>query len=260
MNITQFIVDAFTDSVFKGNPAAICLLDEWIPDDLMASIARENNLSETAFIVKEAEGYRLRWFTPEMEIDLCGHATLASAYVVMSILHPEYVHIRFQTLSGTLEVHKDKDGLLLMDFPSYSLKQIDASEPIIEAIGVCPAEAWLGRDMVCVLQSEEQVRRITPNLAKIKQLDGLLFHVTAQGSTYDCVSRTFAPKCGVEEDAVCGSGHCHIVPYWSKRLGKEHIIACQASKRGGILNCKQEFNRTIIGGKCAIFSKSKLYI
>lgn len=260
MEITQFVVDAFSDKVFEGNPAAVCLLDHWISENLMKSIALENNFSETAFLVKEDKGFRLRWFTPRMEIDLCGHATLAAAYIITRFVEPSKDIVLFQTLSGILAVRKESE-LLFMKLPSCQLKPVEITNSIIEAIGIRPLEAYLGRDLVCVLSSVEQVHNITPDLSKIEALDGLLLHVTARGNDkYDCVSRTFAPKCGVVEDAVCGSGHCHLIPYWSEKLHKKELIAYQASPRGGTLYCKENGKHVVIGGKSTLYSKATIYV
>ncbi len=224
----------------------------------MENIAIENNLAETAFTVKEADGYHLRWFTPGGEIDLCGHATLAAAYLLFRFYEPEACRIMFQTKSGPLEVVKTQE-FLEMDFPAYSLTQTEVTQEIQEALGLCPVEVWKGRDLVCVLEDEEQVHALRPNQDKIRNLEGLLLHVTAKGSTYDCVSRTFAPKMGVAEDAVCGSGHCHIVPLWAEKLKKDRLTARQASKRGGTLYCRMEGGRVKIGGKAVLYSQGELY-
>ena len=183
----QYVVDAFTDKVFGGNPAAVCVMDKWLSDGIMMKITRENNLSETAFAVKEGADYKLRWFTPGGEIDLCGHATLATAYVITKFIEPEITEVRFQTLSGLLVVVK-KEEIFEMDFPSYELKKVDVTEAMVEAIGIRPLEAYMGRDLLCVLESEEEVRKLNPNLEKINVLDGLLLNVTARGKDFDCVS------------------------------------------------------------------------
>ncbi len=190
-----YVVDAFAEKVFEGNPAGVCVLDQWLPDSLMQDIASENNLAETAFTVKEADGYHLRWFTPGGEIDLCGHATLAAAYVLFHFYEQGAERITFQTMSGRLEVSR-ACGRYEMDFPAYSLTQVEVTEEMAEAIGVRPLEAWMGRDLVCVLEHEAQVRAVEPDQEKVRGLDGLLLHVTARGTDYDCVSRTFAPKMG----------------------------------------------------------------
>lgn len=254
----QYVVDAFTDKPFTGNPAAVCILDKWPSDAFMAKMAMENNLSETAFVVKEEEKYHLRWFTPGGEIDLCGHATLASAYTLMNFYEPAAQSITFTTLSGDLIV-KRKDGLYEMDFPAYNIREVPVTDAMTEAIGVRPVAAYLGRDLVCVLESEELVRTQTPDMDKVRELEGLLLHTTARGSDVDCVSRSFAPKLNVPEDPVCGSGHCHIVPYWVKALGKEHVVAYQASRRGGTLYCRQEGQRIKIAGAAALFSIAEVF-
>ncbi len=255
----QYVVDAFTDKVFGGNPAAICILDNWLLDELMMQITLENNLSETAFAVKNGDKYYLRWFTPGGEIDLCGHATLACAYVVLNFLETTWDVVTFETLSGDLIVKRNKN-LYEMDFPSYELNTVTVTEQMIQAIGAVPTEAYMGRDLMCVFEDESIVRKIKPDLEKVKILDGLLLHVTSRGKDTDCVSRTFAPKCNVSEDPVCGSGHCHIVPFWANRLQKSKIVAYQASMRGGTLYCQTEGKRVKMSGKAALYSKSEIYI
>ena len=253
----QYIVDAFTDKVFSGNQAAVCVMDTWPDEKLMMNIARENNFSETAFTVKEGSIYRLRWFTPKAEVDLCGHATLAAAYVVLRF-YEDSDAVTFTTQSGLLTVRKHA-GLYAMDFPAYELAPVPVSPEMREALGVMPEAAYMGRDLLCVLNSEQQVRECVPDLAKIAELDGLLVHITAAGSgEVDCVSRSFAPKLGISEDPVCGSAHCHIVPYWSERLGRKDITAYQASERGGYLYCRNEGERVILSGKAALYSRSEI--
>jgi PhzF family phenazine biosynthesis protein len=255
----QYVVDAFTDKVFAGNPAAVCVMDKWLPEDLMMSITRENNLSETAFAVKNGDTYRLRWFTPGGEIDLCGHATLGTAYVIMNYFEPDLQQLTFNTMSGELTVVR-RGELYEMDFPAYELKPVEVTAEMTAALGVKPLEAYMGRDLLCVLESEEQVRELTPDMEKIKQLDGLLQHVTAAGKDFDCVSRSFAPKLNVAEDPVCGSGHCHVVPYWADKLGKSDILAYQASRRGGTLYCRKEGGRIKMSGKVAAYSAAELFV
>lgn len=259
VRLKQYIVDAFTDTVFHGNPAAICILERWLPEELMLSITVENNLSETAFAVKEEGGYHLRWFTPGGEIDLCGHATLACAYVILRFYEPEAERVRFYTLSGELTVEK-RNGLYEMDFPAYELKPVPVTEQMIDAIGAVPAEAYMGRDLLCVLDSEDAVRRLRPDQEKVRALDGLLLQVTARGTETDCVSRSFAPKCGIPEDPVCGSGHCHIIPYWADKLGRDELVAYQASRRGGTLYCRKRGNRVTLAGNAALFAVSELFV
>ena len=255
----QYVVDAFTDKVFAGNPAAVCVMDKWLDDELMQKITIENNLSETAFCVREGKNYHLRWFTPGGEIDLCGHATLATAYVILRFVEPELNAVRFDTLSGELIVTKNS-GLLEMVFPAYELKPVEVTEQMRDVIGAKPVAAFMGRDLLCVMDDEAEVRDCAPDMAKVMQLDGLLLHITAKGKDYDCVSRSFAPKCGVPEDPVCGSGHCHIIPYWANALGKTELTAYQASRRGGVLYTRVEGDRVILAGKAALFSEAEIYI
>lgn len=258
----QYVVDAFTDQVFGGNPAAICICEEWPSEELMLNITKENNLSETAFAVKEGEHYHLRWFTPGGEIDLCGHATLACGFVIFNFIEPELEKVIFDTLSGELVVEK-KDDFLEMDFPAYTLTKTEITEEIIDAIGATPSEAYMGRDLLCVFDNADVVKGLHPDTEKVRQLDGLLLQVTSPGSEdsgFDCVSRTFGPKCGIAEDPVCGSGHCHITPYWTDRLNKTSITACQASPRGGVLYCSKVGDRVKLGGKAALYSVAELYV
>lgn len=255
----QYIVDAFTDEVFSGNPAAVCVMDTWLPEDTMMNITRENNLSETAFAVKEGENYHLRWFTPGGEIDLCGHATLATAFVIMNYYEKTLNEVNFDTLSGALSVVRKEDKYE-MDFPAYSLMAVEVTDKMEEAIGARPREAFLGRDLLCVFDDEETVRNLKPDLEKLKELDGLLLQVTAAGTEYDCVSRSFAPKLAVPEDPVCGSGHCHIIPYWADRDGKETLVAYQASPRSGVLYCRMDMDRVKMAGKAALYSCGEIYV
>ena len=255
----QYIVDAFTDKVFGGNPAAVCIMDSWPSDDLMMNITVENNLSETAFAVREGSRYRLRWFTPGGEIDLCGHATLATAFVLMNYYDSAANTVVFTTMSGELTVDRHED-MYEMDFPAYKLRPVPVTDEITEAVGAAPVEAYMGRDLLCVFDSENTVKNLHPDMEKLKELDGLLLQATAKGSDFDCVSRSFAPKLNVPEDPVCGSGHCHIVPYWAGRSGKKEIVAFQASLRGGILYCRVEGERVRLAGKAALFSVGEIFV
>lgn len=255
----QYVIDAFTGKVFKGNPAAICILDDWLPDETMMNIAQENNLSETAFAVKLKDRYKLRWFALGGEIDLCGHATLGCAYVVLNYFEKGREKVVFDTLSGDLTVFK-KGNLYEMDFPAFALEQVPVTKKMAEVIGATPKEAYMGRDLLCVIEDEATLRAVSPNLEKAKELDGLLLHITTQGKGTDCVSRTFAPKMNFPEDPVCGSGHCHIVPYWVKKLEKETIVAYQASKRGGTLYCSMSGSRVKLSGEAALYSIADLFI
>jgi len=259
VNIKQYVVDAFTDQVFAGNPAAICIMRQWPTDELMMKITCENNLSETAFAVKDGEHYKLRWFTPGGEIDLCGHATLAAAYVIIRFYEPEKTKVIFETVSGTLIVLK-KGELYEMDFPAYDLKPVAITEEMVKAIGARPIEAYKGRDLLCVFDNEETIRNLKPDMEGLLKIDGLLLHVTAKGTEFDCISRSFAPKLNVKEDPVCGSGHCHIIPYWAKTLGKDDLVAWQASPRGGALYCKNFGTRVKLSGKAALYAESNIYV
>ena len=254
-----YVVDAFASKVFEGNPAAVCVMAKWLPDELMQKIAMENNLSETAFAVKEDECYHLRWFTPGGEIELCGHATLATAFVIANFVEPSVTTICFKTLSGPLIVTKQGE-LFEMDFPAYKLQPTPVTDAIAEALRARPVEAYLGRDLLCVMEDANQVFAANPDQNRLKELPGLLVHVTAKGTDYDCVSRTFAPKCGVSEDPVCGSGHCHIVPYWADRLGKDNLIARQASPRGGTLYCENRGERIFLGGHAVLYSVGEIKV
>ena len=255
----QYIVDAFTDKVFSGNPAAVCVMEKWPDDAVMQNIAIENNLSETAFAVKEGEAYHLRWFTPGGEVELCGHATLATAYVITHFYDPEKNSIAFDTLSGRLTVEKQND-MLIMDFPSFKLQPVPVTEKMLQALGVRPVEAYFGADMVCVLQNEEEVRNVKSNQELIRQMDGVCLHITAPGTDYDCVTRSFAPKCNVAEDPVCGRGHCHVIPYWAAKTGKKEFTAYQASARGGVLYCSYAGERTVLRGKAVLYAEAEIYV
>ena len=254
----QYIVDAFTDKPFAGNPAAVCVMDKWPSEDSMMKLAMENNLSETAFIVKEAEDYHLRWFTPGSEVELCGHATLASSFVILNYVEPESDSVSFNTMSGVLTVTR-KGDLYEMDFPTYELKEIPVTDDMEKAFGVRPVKAVLGLDLVCVFENEEQVRKMEPDQAMLMKIEGRLQNATAAGSDVDCVSRSFAPKVAIAEDPVCGSAHCQIADYWSQVLGKKDILAYQASKRGGYLYCELKGNgRISISGKAALVAISEI--
>ena len=257
----QFIVDAFSDQVFAGNQAAICILEKWPSDEIMLNITKENNFSETAFAVKETEDkYHLRWFTPKAEIDLCGHATLATGYVILEHYNINIASVTFKTLSGDLIV-RQKGDLYEMDFPAYKFTRVEVTDAMEEALGVRPIDAVLSRDLLMILDSEDDVKKIKPNLEKLSKLDGLIQAVTAKGSDYDCVSRVFAPKCSISEDPVTGSTHCLIVPYWAEKLHKNKLTAFQASARTGVLYCELACDgscRVKISGKAALYSISEI--
>lgn len=226
----------------------------------MMNIAAENNLSETAFIVKEDAGYHLRWFTPGTEVELCGHATLASAFVMLNFYEKDASQIEFNTLSGKLTVVR-KDNLYEMDFPTYELKEIPVTDDMEKAFGVRPVKAVLGLDLVCVFENEEIVRNMKPDQELLLGIEGRIQNATAKGRETDCVSRSFCPKLTIPEDPVCGSAHCQIADFWSKELHKNDIIAYQASKRGGTLHCHIEDNGRIkISGEATLFAVSEVVI
>lgn len=254
----QYIVDAFTDKPFSGNPAAVCVMENWPKEESMMKLAMENNLSETAYIVREDEGYHLRWFTPGTEVELCGHATLASSFVILNFYDKESDEVRFNTMSGELIIKK-KGSLYEMNFPTYELKEIEVTDDMEEAFGVRPVKAVLGLDLICVFENEEDVRNMNPDQTLLMKIPGRIQNATAKGSETDCVSRSFCPKLSIAEDPVCGSAHCQIADYWSAELGKDEIHAYQASKRGGYLTCRLIDNgRIAISGEAALVAVSEI--
>jgi PhzF family phenazine biosynthesis protein len=260
MTIPIYQVDAFTLGPFTGNPAAVCPLDHWIEDDTMQRIAAENNLAETAFIVAREGGYDLRWFTPTVEVDLCGHATLAAGYVVLNHLRSDLNSVAFETISGQLVVSREGDRLS-MDFPSRPPKPIAISELLSDALGERPSEVHLSRDLLVVYDSEEIVRNLSPDQAKLLTLEeGFGIIVTAKGNTVDFVSRFFVPKGGIAEDPVTGSAHCTLVPFWAERLGRSELVAHQVSTRGGELHCELRGDRVIMSGHCVLFLTGSIHL
>lgn len=255
-----FIIDAFTNTLFKGNQAGVCILNEWLNDDIMQNIAAENNLAETAFVVKRDNEYDLRWFTPEVEIDLCGHATLASAFVVFNFVDRNATIIKFNTQSGVLSVKKT-ENLYEMDFPSRKPKQIQITSLMEQAIGVPVLEAHLSRDLLILIDTETQIINLKPNLELIKQIPGCFaLIVTAKGDNVDFVSRFFAPNAGITEDPVTGSSHSTLIPFWSERLFKDKMVAKQLSKRGGTLFCENCGERVKIAGKAKLYLQGEIRI
>lgn len=248
MQIPIYQVDAFTSRLFTGNPAAVCPLKDWLEDEKMQAIALENNLSETAFFVPEDGNYRLRWFTPKVEVDLCGHATLASAFVVFNELRQDESEVRFQTRSGELIVRRDGDRLT-MDFPARPPAECkDVHPDLIMALGGNPEEVLASQDYLVVYGTEEEVRALKPEMDLLAQVDRFAVIVTAPGKQVDFVSRFFAPSKGVPEDPVTGRAHTTLIPYWSKRLGKKELHAFQVSPRGGELWCVDRGDRVSISG------------
>lgn len=255
----QYIVDAFTDKLFHGNQAAICVLDTWLDDKIMMQIAKENNFSETAFTVKTNDGYDLRWFTPGSEVKLCGHATLATSYVLFHFYEKTADKIVFHTLSGDLFVKKEGD-YIVMDFPVLQCHKMAINDLMIEAFKTAPSEAYIDDRLMLVYENEQIIRDMKPDFDKVSLLHEHGVVVTAPGKEYDCVSRFFAPRLKVNEDPVTGSAHCMITPYWTQRLGKKQLHAYQASERGGELLCELNGNRVVIKGKATLYSIGDLQI
>lgn len=253
-SISIFQVDAFTDVVFGGNPAAVCPLDKWLPCNLLQLIAAENNLSETAFFVEQEGALQLRWFTPRVEVDLCGHATLASAHVLFEHMNYEQDAILFETNSGTLTVVKSNERLL-MDFPSVKYREASPPDRLVEALGARPTEVYQADDFMCVYDSREQVEELAPDFRKLAEVETRGVIVTAPGEekSADFVSRFFAPAVGIDEDPVTGSAHCMLTPYWARRLGKKTLCARQVSERGGELFCSQRGDRIEISGRAVTY-------
>jgi predicted PhzF superfamily epimerase YddE/YHI9 len=254
MRLPIYQIDAFTDRLFGGNPAAVCPLQTWLPDATMQSIAAENNLAETAFFVPDAADFALRWFTPTVEVDLCGHATLAAAHVVFEYLQPQRESVRFQTLkAGTLSVSR-RDGMLVMDFPVRPPVPCPPPAGLLAALGGTPREVWKARDHLVVYDSAAEIAALTPDLGALAAVDCWAAIVTAPGDDdTDFVSRFFAPAQGVPEDPVTGSAHTTLVPYWAKRLGKTALTARQLSRRGGLLHCALRGERVDIAGKAVTY-------
>ncbi len=249
----MYQVDAFTSELFRGNPAAICPLEKWLPDETLQNIAAENNLAETAYYIPNGNGYHLRWFTPGVEVDLCGHATLGTAHVIFSIRKESTApRISFQSKSGELIVERDGD-LLALDFPSRPPGEASIDPGLVNALGAQPKEILAARDYLCIFETEDEVRALKPNMERLAATDRFAVIVTAPGKNCDFVSRFFAPAKGVPEDPVTGSAHCTLIPYWSKRLGKTKLHARQVSHRGGELFCEDRGERVKIAGKAVKF-------
>jgi PhzF family phenazine biosynthesis protein len=259
MKLPIYQVDAFTSRLFGGNPAAVVILEEWLPDRTLQDIAAENNLSETAFVVPRAEPFRLRWFTPRVEVDLCGHATLATAFVLFETGRVRGDVVRFETQSGALAVQR-ADGLLSMDFPARPASPVACTNEIRATLGAEPREVHLARDLMVVFDDERDVAALEPNLDGIAALDAFAVIVTAPGREADFVSRFFAPRAGVPEDPVTGSAHSTLIPYWSARLQKKKLRAFQLSKRGGEILCEDRGERVVIGGRAIEYMRGEIIL
>ena len=252
-------VDAFTNQVFGGNPAAVCPLEYWLPDEKMQKIAMENNLSETAFFVREGEMFHIRWFTPEIEIDLCGHATLASAHVIFNHLGFKQSKIKFKYGGGMLYVEKEGD-LLKMNFPSVISERTVLSDQIEKIIGRQPQEVYKARDLMLIYKNEQEILDLQPDYSAMADLDSLGVIATALGNNVDFVSRFFAPAAGINEDPVTGSAHCMLIPFWAERLKKNKLNALQLSQRVGTLSCESRGDRVVIAGNAVTFLEGEIQL
>ncbi|MBA33761.1 MAG: isomerase [Candidatus Pelagibacter sp.] len=260
MKIPIYQVDAFTSTLFEGNPAAVCPLRNWIDKNIMQKIAQENNLSETAFFVKKDNIFEIRWFTPVAELDLAGHPTLATTHVILKELKINLEKVVFKTnINDTLNVAY-RDNLYLMDFPSRDPKVENNIDKIADALGRKPKELYKHRDAVAIFDTEDDIRNLYPDMEKLKKLDYPAVIVTAVGNNVDFVSRNFAPKLGIPEDPVTGSAHCELIPYWSKTLNKKELLAHQISNRGGKLYCTHQGDRVTIGGEAITFMRGEIEI
>ena len=259
MKLDLFQVDAFTDKVFQGNPAAVIPLDKWLPNQTMQSIAQENNLSETAFFIKKDLHYEIKWFTPFREVDLCGHATLAAAFILFEILEIDLDKIIFKSRSGRLVVEKD-GNLFRMDFPSQKPEKCTPPKILEDALGLKPLACYFNEDYVVIFENEELVINIDPSFHKLKKLKSRGVIITAPGVKYDFVSRAFFPRYGINEDPVTGSAHTKLIPYWFQETGKFKYTAKQLSKRGGELFCEYNKDRVFISGSAVLYINGKLEI
>lgn len=262
MNLSIYQVDAFTKKTFAGNPAAVCPLTEWLADDVMLKIAAENNLAETAFFVKKDDVYEIRWFTPAVEVNLCGHATLASAHVIFHCLHLEEHKVNFYSArSGDLSVEKQGD-VLVLDFPRYGVNEIEIDANLVEAVGKRPLQTWetQGNMVLMLFETEDDIKNIAPDMPALGKIPFDEVIVTAKGDSADFVSRMFAPRIGIPEDPVTGAIHCSLIPFWAERLGKETLYARQISARGGELFCELKGERVKIGGNAALYLKGEIYV
>ncbi|CDO58896.1 Uncharacterized isomerase yddE, PhzC-PhzF family [Candidatus Phaeomarinobacter ectocarpi] len=264
MPLTLFQIDAFASKPFEGNPAAVVPLDAWLSDAQMLAIAAENNLAETAFFVPEGDVYRLRWFTPTVEVQLCGHATLATAHVILRHLTPEAERVSFETLSGTLTVTRGDDGRLVMDFPARPSKPMAEPRELGAMLGVKPRMVLSGTNLIAVFDSASDVARLTPAIEPLTRFtaprdQGVIATAPGdEGSGFDFVTRFFAPAHGVNEDHVTGSAFCDVTPFWARRLKRESFVARQISPRGGTVWCRLDGDRVIVEGQCADYLKGEI--
>jgi PhzF family phenazine biosynthesis protein len=259
MKLPLYQIDAFTSQMFCGNPAAVVLLDDWLPDRVLAAIAAENNLAETAFVVPRGDVLPLRWFTPTVEVDLCGHATLAAAHVLFQYSFPSAKRLTFGTRSGNLIVTRDGE-VLSMDFPSRPGKPIEITDTLISILGIRPSEAYMARDLLAIFESESQIRDFQPNFQRIASLDAFAVIVSAPGDAEDYVYRFFAPRQGIPEDPATGSANSTLVPYWATRLGKSELVAKQLSARRGDLRCTLRGDRVLIAGHAVEYLRGEITV
>ena len=261
MKFTIYQIDAFADKLFSGNPAAVIPLQTWIDDLLMQKIAEENNLAETVFFVPKQDGFHIRWFTPELEIDLCGHATLAAAFVLFELLAYEKDTINFYSQSGLLKVHRD-GGYIALDFPSWKPERVtDYPEELIKGLGITDhLGVYKNRDYIVELETEKDVLAVKPDFSMLNKIDVIGIIVTAPGAKSDFVSRFFAPNCGVPEDPVTGSAHSQLIPFWAEKLNKNNLHAFQLSIRGGELWCEQKGERVMMKGKAVFYMKGEITV
>lgn len=260
MQLPIFHIDAFTDRLFSGNPAAVVILDEWLDDATLQTIAAENNLSETAFVIPQGASLPLRWFTPVQEVDLCGHATLAAAAVLFRQRFPEQTQLSFMTRSGVMTVARDdgQGGRLWLDFPARPGAPVPVPSALAEALGAVPLAAFQARDLMCVFDGAAAVAALRPDFKRLAELDVFAVIATAPGEDVDFVSRFFAPRAGIDEDPVTGSAHCTLIPYWAEQFGRDSLTARQISTRGGMLWCEARGERVGIGGQVVEFSRGEI--
>ena len=259
MELPMYQVDAFASKVFAGNPAAVCPLESWLPDSVMQAIAAENNLSETAFFVRRGDDFDLRWFTPTVEANLCGHATLGSAYVIFNDLEPGRREARFHTRSGPLVVTRDGEDYCL-DLPSQAPARVAANAEMSAALGAAPVELWRSAYMMAVYSDEAEIGNLSPDFARLAAIEMGMVIVTAPGHTCDFVSRFFAPGAGIPEDPVTGSAHCILAPYWAQRLGKMRMAARQISRRGGDVTVEMRGDRVLLYGRVAPYLQGRIHV
>jgi PhzF family phenazine biosynthesis protein len=260
MKAPLYQVDAFASRLFRGNPAAVVVLERWLPDDILQSVAAENNLSETAFVIPRDGDCPLRWFSPAIEVDLCGHATLAAGHVLFEHVHPSRQTVTFTTPGGRLSVGRGADGLLSLDFPARPGTPVAVSDDLAAALGARPREALRARDVLAVFDTEADIRAIRPRFDLLAALETFAVIVSAPGTDVDFVSRFFAPRAGVPEDPVTGSAHCTLVPYWADRLGKRRLSARQLSERMGELECELRGDRVIIAGRAVEYLRGEIVL